>query len=68
MVWLRLALGVLLDLLGLVWLGQGLNLIKGSFMTGQAQWAALGVLLMVVATWLIWGAMRTLRDRRRSYS
>jgi hypothetical protein len=58
MVWLRLIGGILIGLLGLVWLGQGLNLIKGSFMTGQTQWAIIGAILIVVAAWLIWGALR----------
>jgi hypothetical protein len=56
--WLRLAAGIILGLLGLVWLGQGLNLIKGSFMTGQTQWAIIGAILLVVAAWLIYGALR----------
>ena len=56
--WLRLAAGILIGLLGLVWLGQGLNLIKGSFMTGQTQWAIIGAILLVVAAWLIYGALR----------
>jgi len=58
MVWLRLIGGILIGLLGLVWLGQGLNLIKGSFMTGQTQWAIIGAILLVVAVWLIWGARK----------
>jgi hypothetical protein len=58
MMWLRLIGGVLIGLLGLVWLGQGLNLIKGSFMTGQTQWAIVGAVLVVVAAWLIYGAVR----------
>jgi hypothetical protein len=52
-------------LVGLVWLGQGLNLIKGSFMTGQSQWATLGVVLVIVAARLIWGAVHA-RGRVRS--
>jgi hypothetical protein len=42
---------------GLVWIGQGLNLIKGSFMTGQLQWAVVGLVLLLVAAWLIRGAL-----------
>ncbi len=58
MTWLRLVGGVLIGLVGLVWLGQGLNLIKGSFMTGQAQWAVIGVVLILVAAWLLWSAIQ----------
>jgi hypothetical protein len=58
MVWLKLIVGVLLGLLGLAWVGQGLNLIKGSFMTGQGQWAVIGIVLIVIAAWLVWSAMQ----------
>ncbi|MBV9579245.1 MAG: hypothetical protein JO057_11720 [Chloroflexi bacterium] len=60
--WVRLVLGIVLGLIGLVWLGQGLNLIKGSMMTGQLQWAAAGAVLLVIAAWLVWGFIRA-RDR-----
>ena len=43
-------------LFGIVWILQGLNILPGSFMTGQIQWAiygamiaAVGLLLLVVA-------------------
>ena len=58
MTWVRLILGVLLGLLGLVWVGQGLNLLKGSVMTGQMQWAVIGVVLILLAAWLLWGVAR----------
>ena len=56
--WVRLVFGAVFALLGLVWLGQGLNLIKGSFMTGQAQWAVIGALLLIAGAYLLWGALR----------
>lgn len=41
---------------GIVWILQGINILPGSFMTGQMQWAvygamavAVGALLLVVA-------------------
>ena len=40
--------GAVLVLLGLVWAGQGLNLIGGSFMTGQTQWLVIGVIVAIV--------------------
>jgi hypothetical protein len=58
MTWVRLVLGVLLGLLGLVWVGQGFNLLKGSVMTGQMQWAVIGVVLILLAAWLLWGVAR----------
>ncbi len=48
--------GVLLVLVGAVWILQGINVPPGSFMTGQIQWAinggiaaAAGIVLLVVA-------------------
>jgi len=35
--------------MGLVWLGQGLGYIPGSFMTGSQFWATVGTVLLVVA-------------------
>ncbi len=58
MTWVRLIVGILLGLIGLVWLGQGLNLLKGSMMTGQTQWAVIGAVLVIVAAWLLWGVAR----------
>ena len=40
----RRILGVLLVLMGAVWLGQGLRLIQGSSMTGSTFWAVVGAL------------------------
>ena len=44
----RNIVGVLLLLIGLVWLGQGVGLIQGSFMTGEAQWALIGIVCIVI--------------------
>jgi hypothetical protein len=41
-------------LVGLIWIGQGLNLIPGSFMTGHIQWAVYGVVLAAVGAALVW--------------
>ena len=43
---------VALILLGLVWLGQGLGYIPGSFMTGQAFWALAGFVCVVAGGFL----------------
>src|SRR5437870_5543270 len=37
--WLRVVVGVVLCLVGVVWIGQGVGLIHGSFMTGEVIWA-----------------------------
>jgi hypothetical protein len=51
-------LGVLLLLVGLVWVGQGLGYIKGSFMTGDVKWFWIGVLVGVAGLALGAGALR----------
>jgi hypothetical protein len=45
--------GVLLVLLGAVWVGQGLGYIKGSFMTGAMQWFWIGLACAVVGAGLL---------------
>ena len=41
---LLIGLGVLLVLIGAVWTTQGLGYLKGSFMTGDRLWTAIGLL------------------------
>jgi hypothetical protein len=48
---MRLALnvvGILCLLMGGVWFLQGINILPGSFMTGQTKWAVYGGVLLVV--------------------
>ena len=54
----RLLIALVLALIGLVWLGQGLALIKGSAMSGSNFWAIVGALLLVLA------ALIVIRERR----
>ncbi len=35
-------LGAVLILIGAIWILQGINVLPGSFMTGQIQWAVIG--------------------------
>jgi hypothetical protein len=57
--WALMVSGVMLALLGTVWLLQGLNLLPGSFMTGQVFWAWAGLLALVVGLGLLFvGARR----------
>jgi hypothetical protein len=46
-------LGVLLLILGSVFFLQGINVIPGSFMTGQTKWAIYGGLLLVAGIGLL---------------
>lgn len=43
---------------GLVWIGQGAGLIRGSFMTGDPTWAAIGAVVSGVAALLLWRSLR----------
>jgi len=56
-------LGVLLLLVGLVWVGQGLGYIKGSFMTGDMHWFWIGSAMVVFGLALGVGAL--MRPARR---
>ena len=38
-------LGVLMVLMGAIWFLQGINILPGSFMTGQIKWAVYGACL-----------------------
>ena len=57
MIWLKRVIGVILLLLGLVWIGQGLNFLPGSVMSGQAMWAVIGLIVLVVGGYLLWSTV-----------
>ncbi len=54
-------LGVLLLLAGGVFFFQGINVIPGSFMTGQTRWAVYGALFVIAG-----GALLIFANRRRN--
>lgn len=57
----RLVAGALLALVGLVWIGQGLGLLRGSsFMVDDARWAVAGLVALVT------GIVLVVSGRRRS--
>ena len=58
------AVAVLALLVGCVWFLQGINVLPGSFMTGQTKWAIYGGLLIVAAVLVFVFANR----RRQSLS
>ena len=51
-------IGVLLALVGIVWILQGLNILPGSFMTGQIQWAAYGAIALAIGCGLLYVGRR----------
>lgn len=55
----RRLLGLVLGGVGLIWLGQGLGYIPGSFMTGRTFWAVTGAICVIA------GGIIIVLDRRR---
>ena len=51
-------LGRILVLFGAIWFLQGINVLPGSFMTGQIQWAVYGGIAIVTGIALFWLASR----------
>ena len=45
--------GVVLVLIGGVWILQGINVLPGSFMTGQTKWAVIGVITLIIGIVLV---------------
>lgn len=52
------AVAVLLFLPGMVFFLQGINILPGSFMTGNPQWAINGGIMMVIGIGLLFFAWR----------
>ena len=50
--------GVILVLFGAIWFLQGINVLPGSFMTGQIQWAVYGGIAMIAGIALLLAAKR----------
>lgn len=50
--------GILLVLTGLVWFLQGINILPGSYMTGDPQWAVNGGIAMAVGAGMFLFARR----------
>jgi len=50
--------GVLLLIVGCIWFLQGINVLPGSFMTGQTKWAVYGALCMVAGVGSVVAARR----------
>lgn len=55
----RVVPGIVLCLIGIVWIGQGIGTIGGSSMTGHGVWAVIGSVLVVAGVALLLGARRS---------
>lgn len=51
-------IAALLILVGIVWFLQGINVLPGSFMTGQIQWAIAGVISFLIGAGLLFAIRR----------
>jgi hypothetical protein len=51
-------ISIMLFLAGLTFFLQGINVLPGSYMTGDPQWAINGAIMMVVSGGLLWFARR----------
>ncbi|HWM16854.1 MAG TPA: hypothetical protein VNP97_09715 [Microbacterium sp.] len=63
--WLFLVPGVVLSLVGLVWTLQGLDVLRGSVMSGSPLWATIGPIVLLVGLVLI-GIAIAVAIRRRT--
>ena len=59
----RVVIGIVLCLVGAVWFGQGVGVIGGSFMTGEALWAVIGAIAILFGAALLVSARRVARQR-----
>jgi hypothetical protein len=50
--------GILMVLMGVVWTGQGMGYIEGSFMTGSTTWAVIGPIVAAAGLALTYLARR----------
>jgi hypothetical protein len=65
MAWAKGFGGGILLLVGLIWIGQGLNILRGSGMSGHAIYAVLGLVVAIIGLALLWSLTRTGAVARR---
>ena len=53
------AIGSLLLLVGVIWILQGMNILPGSFMTGDPFWAFIGLLCVTLGGFLLYRGFGT---------
>jgi uncharacterized membrane protein HdeD (DUF308 family) len=58
---LLITVGAILILLGTVWFLQGINVLPGSFMSGQIRWAVNGIIAIVFGVVLVFASRRATR-------
>ena len=61
--WILAGIGIVMILLGGVWLLQGVGIMTGSPMTGQSFWATVGLLVLIVGAVLCYFGLRRRASR-----
>ncbi len=56
--------GVLLVIVGCIWFLQGVNVLPGSFMTGQIRWAVYGAISVVAGIVVLIAAAKGRKPKR----
>ena len=54
-------IGIILVLLGGIWILQGSNVLAGSVMSGQSQWLYIGIVVLIVGLLALWWTYRRRR-------
>jgi hypothetical protein len=62
--WARRIIGIVLVMVGGVWVAQGTGALGGSFMTGEGLWTVIGVITALLGVALLIGAARDARRDR----
>jgi hypothetical protein len=57
--WIRVIVGVVLCLVGAVWIAQGTNALHGSGMSGHGQWAVIGAVFVLIGLAVLASAWRS---------
>jgi hypothetical protein len=60
--WIVPAVGVVLVVIGAVWILQGIGVLGGSSMTGSRLWTINGLIAVFVGLGLVWLAVRVRRS------
>ncbi|WP_328605092.1 hypothetical protein OG943_34415 [Amycolatopsis sp. NBC_00345] len=63
--WISLAVGVILVLVGAVWVLQGAGVVTGSFMTGQKLWFLIGLVAFLVGVVVVAATTRRSSSKTR---
>jgi hypothetical protein len=64
-IWPYLVPGVILSAVGLIWTLQGLDVLRGSVMSGSSLWATIGPIVLVVGLVFLGISIGVARRRRR---